>query len=72
MSKKIYEKGGYKIDYKKFIYIFNLPLENGYDWYISTSPCEKEEAVGIKRKDKGKSVSRTCSLNYIRRMYHLY
>lgn len=71
-SKKIYTEKGYKIRYPTFMIIFNEDLEDGYDWYISTSAHERNHAIGIKRKDKNKSVSRTDSLNYVIRRYHLY
>lgn len=72
MSKKTYGKRGYKIEYKKFLYIFNLPLESGYDWYISSNSCEKDEAVGVKRNDRNRTVSTVKSLNMIRAKLKLY
>ena len=72
ISEKIYTEKGYKIKYSNFMIVFNEALEDGYDWYISTSAHEKNHAIGIKRKDRNKSVSRTDSLNYVIRRYHLY
>lgn len=72
MSVKVYTEKGYKIKYPNFMIVFNEALEDGYDWWVSTSAHEKNHAIGIKRKDKNKSISRTDSLNYIRRRYRLY
>ena len=72
MSEKIYTKNGYVIRYTNFMLIFNEDLESGYDWYISSAAHEKNHAIGIKRKDKNKSITCVDSLNVIRRKYQLY
>lgn len=72
MSEKIYTKNGYVIKYTNFMLVFNEGLESGYDWYISKSAHEKNDAIGIKRKDNNKSVTCVDSLNVIRRKYQLY
>lgn len=72
MSKKIYCKNGYKIIYKKFVYVFNQELEAGYDWYVSLSPTERCEAIGIKRKDNKKTTQTVKDLSTIRNQFKLY
>lgn len=72
MSKKLYYNNGYKIIYKKFVYVFNQELEAGYDWYVSSSSTERGEAIGIKRKDNKKTMQTVKDLNTIRNQFKLY
>lgn len=72
MSEKTYNDNGYVIKYEKFIIAFNQPLKDGYDYFISSASHERNHFIGIKRKDKGRSVTTVDSLNSVIRRYKLY